>query len=52
MIDNPLPDQVMQERDLAHLSDLFNQTVFDQGLEMLNTTKYILIYMMNLQIGI
>ena len=34
MIDNPLPDQVMQERDLAHLSDLFNQTCFDHGLEI------------------
>ena len=34
MIDNPLPDQVMEERDLAHLSDLFNQTCFDHGLEI------------------
>ena len=34
MIDNPLPNQVMQEMDLAHLSDQFNQTVFDHGLEI------------------
>ena len=34
MIDNPLPDQVMQEMDLAHLSDQFNQTAFDHGLEI------------------
>ena len=34
MIDNPLPNQVMEERDLAHLSDLFNQTCFDHGLEI------------------
>ena len=34
MIDNPLPDQVMQEMDLAHLSDQFNRTAFDHGLEI------------------
>ena len=34
MIDNPLPDQVMEEMSLAYKSDQLNQACFDHGLEI------------------
>ena len=34
MIDNPLPDQVMEDYDIAHISDQFNEHCFDKALEI------------------
>ena len=34
MIDNPLPDQVMEDYDIAYISDQFNEHCFDKALEI------------------
>ena len=34
MIDNPLPDQIMEDYDIAYISDQFNEHCFDKALEI------------------
>ena len=34
MIDNSLPDQIMEDYDIAYISDQFNEHCFDKALEI------------------
>ena len=34
MIENPLPDQIMEDYDIAYISDQFNEHCFDKALEI------------------
>ena len=34
MINNPLENQVMEDYDIAYISDQFNEHCFDKGLEI------------------
>ena len=34
MIDNPLPGHIMEDYDIAYISDQFNEHCFDKALEI------------------
>ena len=52
MIDNPLPDQVMEEREALRKHKTLSSIVFIMQKKLLNTTKYMKTYMNTLQSGI